>query len=316
MKIFKCITLLFTISLSIQFAGLLKSTRATSYPHIVLEPNRVSWTKLSFRAKKLTADVKTQVNIESLPTAEVEAALINSSEGVPIKVSPPKAYKLTVNRVVDSLFSSPVTSTSKVWFNPQDATALGRERLRVGKKDFKKTYRFTDQGVFRHRREPKDRQEALEQPENWTDVRDTFYRHDLGQMGCPNVTERLALIYIVSAADLSESMQPLSFCVFGRRKLFHVRLIPDGMHSLKVDYIEKSHQGDTHRQGEVDALKIDFEIQPLISDLDEDEEFSFLGFEKDIAIFIDPATRIPLQLSGKIPNVGNETVKLNEVWLR
>jgi hypothetical protein len=308
--------LVFTLFLSIQFADLLKSTRAKSYSQIDLEPKRVSWTTLSYRAKKLTADVNTQVSLESLPKAEVEATLIKSAEGVPIKISRPKAYKLTVNRVVDSLFSSPVTSTSKVWFNPRDATALGRERLRVGKKDFKKTYRFTDQGVFRHRREPKGRQEALKQPENWTDVRDTFYRHDLGQMGCANVTERLILIYIVSAADLSENMQPLSFCVFGRRKLFHVQLIPDGMHSLKVDFIEKSHQGEIYRQDEVDALKIDFQIQPLASELDEDEEFSFLGFEKDIAIFIDPATRIPLQLSGKIPNVGNETVKLHEVWLR
>ena len=72
----------------------------------------------------------------------------------------------------------------------------------------------------------------------------------------------------------------------------------------------------THRQGKVDALKIDLEIQPLASDLDEDEDFSFLGFEKDIAIFIDPVSRIPLQLSGKIPKVGNETVKLHQVTLR
>jgi hypothetical protein len=209
-----------------------------------------------------------------------------------------------------------VTSTSQVWFNPQDATALGRERRRVGKKDFQKTYRFTDRGVFRHRREPKDRQETLKHPENWTDVRDTFYRHNLDQMGCPHVTERSVLIYIVSAADISENMQPLSVCVFGRRKLFRIQLKPSGMHSLKIDYIEKKDQGEVRRHGKVDALKITLDVQPLTSDLDEDEDFSFLGFEKEIAIFIDPVTRIPLQISGKIPRAGNETVKLHQVHLK
>ena len=40
----------------------------------------------------------------------------------------------------------------QVWFDPDDATAFGRTRLRQGKDDFKKIYRFTQQGVFRHRR--------------------------------------------------------------------------------------------------------------------------------------------------------------------
>ena len=302
--------------LLMQLAVLPSDAIAQSSSQTILDPKRVSWSKLSYSAKNFSAKVDTEVNLETLPTAEVEAALIKSSEGTPIKVSDPVSYKISVLRVVDSIFSSPVTSNTQVWFNPHDAAALGRVRLRVGKKDFKKTYRFTDQGVFRHRREPEDRQEAIKQPENWTDVRDTFYRHDLGQMGCPDVTERLVLIYIVSAADLSENMQPLSFCVFGRRKLFHIQLKPDGMHSLKVDFIEKNNQGDTHRQGEVDALKIYFEIQPLVSNLNEDEDFSFLGFEKDIAIFIDPVTRIPLQLSGKIPKVGDRTVKLHQVHLK
>ena len=44
-------------------------------------------------------------------------------------------------------------------------------------------------------------------------------------------------------------MQPLSFCVFGRRQLFHVQLKPAELSSLKVDFIEKSQQGQMRRQG-------------------------------------------------------------------
>jgi hypothetical protein len=258
------------------------------------------------------------VQLESLPAAEVEAALIKSPQGVPIKVWRPESNRITVQYWVDYIFKSPVKTINHVWFNPKDAAALGRIRLRRGNADFKNVYRFTEQGVFRHHREPKDQQETSKQPEQWTDVKDTSYAYDLDQLGCPNVTERLVLIYIASAAaaELSKSMQPLSFCVFGRRQLFHVRLKPAGFHSLQVDFIETKQQGEIHRRGEVEALKIALETQPLSSDLEKVEDFSFLGFQEDIAIFIDPVSYLPLQLSGKISMVGNLTIKLNEVRLR
>jgi hypothetical protein len=278
----------------------------------------VPWTQLSYRIKNFSAEVDVQVQLESLPAAEVEAALIKSSQGVPIKAWSPESNKITVHYMVDYIFKSPIKTINHVWFNPEDATALGRIRLRRGKADFKKIYRFTQQGVFRHQREPKDQQETSKQPEKWTDVKDSFYAYDLDKLGCPNVTERLVLIYIASAsaAEISKSMQPLSFCVFGRRQLFHVRLKPEGFHSLKVDFIETKQQTEIRRQGEVEALKIALEIQPLASDLKKVEDFSFLGFQEDIAIFIDPVSDLPLQLSGEIPMVGKVTIKLHEVWLK
>jgi hypothetical protein len=260
--------------------------------------------------------VNAQVQLTSLPAAEVEAALIKSPQGDPIEVLRPESTMISVYYNVDPIFLDPVKTINHVWFNPDDATALGRIRQRRGKEDYKKVYRFTQQGVFRHRREPKDQHETSKQPDKWTDVRDTFYAYDLAQLGCPNVTERTVLIYIASAAEISKSMQPLSFCVFGRRQLFHVRLKPEGLHSLKVDFIEKSSQGETRRQDEVTALKLALEVQPLASDLEKVEDFSFLGFHKNIAIFIDPVASIPIQISGIISTVGNATIKLAEVQLR
>jgi hypothetical protein len=95
-----------------------------------------------------------------------------------------------------------------------------------------------------------------------------------------------------------------------------VRLKPEGFQSLKVDFIEKKQPGEIRRQGEVEALKIALETQPLASDLKKVEDFSFLGFQEDIAIFIDPVSGIPIQLSGKISMAGNLTIKLNEVQLK
>jgi len=304
------------ILMVIQLAGFSNSARAQSYSQIKLDANRVPWVQLTYGIRNFSVEVNTKVQLESLPAAEVEAALIENSQGVPLRASSPESYKITVNKMVDSIFKPPVKTVNQVWFNPQDATALGRIRLRRGNDDFKKVYRFTEQGVFRHRREPKDQQETPNEPEKWTDVKDTFYAYNLTKLGCPNVSERLLLIYIASAAEISKSNQILSFCVFGKRQLFDVRLRPEGLHSLKINLTEKTKQREVRRQGQVKALKIALEAQPLESDLEELESFSFLGFHEEIAIFIDPATNLPIQLSGKIPKIGKVTIELRKVQLR
>jgi hypothetical protein len=302
--------------MGVQLMVLSKSTIAQSYSQIKFDQKRVPWTQLTYRINKFSVEVNAQVHLASLPAAEVEAVLIKSSQGDPIEVLSPESTRISVYYDVDPIFLDPVKTINQVWFNPKDATALGRIRQRRGKEDFKKIYRFTEQGVFRHAREPKDQHETPKQPDKWTDVKDTFYAYNLEQLGCPSVTERTVLIYIASAAELSKSMQPLSFCVFGRRQLFHVQLKPAELSSLKVDFIEKSQQGQMRRQGEIEALKIALEVQPLASDLEKVEDFSFLGFQDNIAIYIDPLAGLPIQISGIISKVGNVTIKLAEVRLR
>jgi hypothetical protein len=49
------------------------------------------------------------------------------------------------------------------------------------------------------------------------------------------------------------------------------------------------------------------------SDLNAVENFSFLGLHQDISIYIDPTTRLPIQVSGIIPSLGKAELKLNEI---
>ena len=300
----------------IQLGQFLNPTEIHAKASSKLNANEIQWTYLQFQAKSIWVDVSADIHLLPQTVAEVESALIKNSRGTAVKVAKSGGYKVTFNRIVDAAFKPAIKTTNLVWFNPDDATALGRIRQRRGRDDYKKTYRFTEQGVYRLRREPRNRQEISKQPEKWTDVDDTFYTYDLDELGCPNVTERLVLIYIASASEISKIKRPLSFCVFGRRQLFHVRLKPEGFHSLKVDYIEKKLQGETRRRGAVEALKIVIESQPLASHLEDEEDFSFLGFQKNITIFIDPVSGVPVQLSGEIPKAGQLTVKLREVRLR
>jgi len=295
--------------------GFSSSTQA-QMSQVKFDPNCVPWLQLTYRIKSFSADVNVQLWLESLSAAEVEASLIKSPQGTPVKTCNPDTNRLTIHYMVDSIFKPPVKTINQVWFNPKDATALGRIRLRRGNADFKKVYRFTDQGVYRHQREPKDKQEILKPPENWTHVKDTFYAYDRNQMGCHKVIERLVLIYIASATEFSKNRQPLSFCVFGRRQLFHAQLKPQGFQSLKFDFMENKQNDIIRRRGKVEALKIVLETRPLASDLKKVEDFTFLGFQKDIAFFIDPLSNLPIQISGHIPMVGHVSIKLHDVRLK
>lgn len=316
MVVCKKLLAMFILICLLLFGGFFNSIGSQSYTQLELDAKRIPWANLSYQAKSFWVKVSTDLHLESLSADVVKAAMIDNKHGVALQVPAKGAYKLTSNTIIDSLAQSPVEIVNQVWFDPADATALGRVRLRKGKDDFKKIYRFTQQGVFRHRREPKDPQEAQVDPEQWTDVRDTFYPYNLAQLGCTNVSERLLLIYIVAAVEQLDNDRPLFLCVFGKRQLFQVQLKSAGLHSVTVDYVEKKHQTQQHRQGKVKAHKIILETRPLESNLEKVENFSFLGFRKNIAFFFDPSSKLPIQVSGEIPTAGKTILKLREVQLR
>ncbi len=292
------------------------SLSAEPYSHLSLNPNRIPWSYLLYEVKSTSADVTTEVRLEFPTQAEAKASMIESREGDPLPVPAAGCYKITVNTLLDSALHAPVKSVDHLWFDPQDATALGRDMLRQGDEDFKKVFRFTKQGVFRFQKEPKDKKEAAFEPDKWTKVIDRFYPYDADKLGCPSIVDRLSLMYIVSASGALENHQPLSLCVFGKRQLFSVKLRPAGSHSINVDYIEQKGQGKDRRQAEVNAVKIDLEAKPLESNLENVENFSFMGFLNKISFSIDSAINLPIEIRGEIPPVGNVTLKLKEARLR
>jgi hypothetical protein len=260
---------------------------------------------MSFHAKNFWVEVSTDIQIKSLRTSDLAAVLLTSPT--------PQINEMTINTTIDPRFRSAVKIHNRIWFNPTDASTLGRIRLRRGEDDFKKMYRFTDQGVFRHRIEPKDKGEARLEPDKWTDIKDTFYPYDPNPQRCPGVSERSVLIYILSAAALSKSNNPLTICIFGKRQLHRVQIRKEGIHPINVNYIEKKQQVETRKKGTVRALKFAITAQPIEADLEDRENFSFLGFHKDISIYIDPTSGLPVQASGIIPTVGKADLVLKEV---
>ena len=143
MKIYKKSVLLFLCLMGVQLVVLSKSTIAQSYSQIKFDQKRVPWTQLSYRINKFSVEVNARVHLASLPAAEVEAVLIKSPQGDPIEVLTPQSNRISVYYDVDPIFLDPVKTINQVWFNPKDATALGRIRQRRGNhmRGFKTRYK-------------------------------------------------------------------------------------------------------------------------------------------------------------------------------
>lgn len=292
-------------------------SRAQSEEAVIgFDPQRVPWKELRYKAKNWAVSLTVAMALEALPSEEAQTELVASDRGVPHKAAGRQTLRMRLDMELDAVFRDPVQITNVVWFDSRDAAALGRYRLRRGEDDFEKIYRFTDQGVFRKNREPRSKEEARGEPNQWSFNVQTFYAHDLEQLGCPAASERLLLIYAASAAAELFDGQPRSLCVFGKRQLHRVQLKAQGRRSIKVDYVESRQQAQNTRQGEIQALAIALEVKPLASSLDEPENFSFLGMHNNIVIFLDPQSNLPLQVSGDIPKAGSGDLKLFEVELK
>jgi hypothetical protein len=303
---------IFCLTILLGFLALISSTEAQTGSHLDLNFHRVPWALLSFHGKNFWVEVSTNIQLRSLKASELDAVLLAPSQRTPVKPQTSQAAELTINTIIDPRLRSPVKIYNRIWFDPTDASALGRIRLRRGEDDFKKMYRFTDRGVFRHRIEPRDKKEASLAPEKWTDIKDSFYPYDVKNLKSAYVTERSLLIYILSAAATSKFDRPLSLSVFGKRQLHRVQLRKSGIHSIAVNYIEETTRSVARKEITMKALKIEITARPMEPVPKLAENFSFLGFHKDISIYINPTSRLPVQVSGIIPTVGKAHLKLRK----
>lgn len=287
-----------------------------SFSHLKLDPDQVPWSRLTFRAKRAVVDVKVDVRLASFATTEFESVWRTNPWSLPLPSLDQKIYNINVNRVIDHIFSPPVTLWNQVLFEPIQAVAFYRVRWRQGKDDVKRIYWFSREGVHRLRRKPGNKGESSGDPGKWTDARTSFYPYDLTRLGCPQFTEPMLLIYLLSAARMDKKGDDLSLCVFGKQQLHRVRMQVEGLHTIEVDYSENREEGKFRKKGKVDGLRVTLEAQSLLSSQKDAENFSFLGFHKDITIDIDPELRIPLQVSGRIPTIGGVALKLSGVSMR
>ncbi len=295
------------------FAG---ATAAQSQTTPASDPHQLPWARLGFEAKRILSSVRIEVDLKSLSASGAETELIGSPRGDPVQPTSAGVYHLKIDRTLEPAIGKTVKLQDRIWFNPDNAAAIQRVRLRRGKDDSKKTYRYTRQGVFRLRNEPKDEKEARLEPEEWTDWRENFYPFDTQASDCSVVKDPAVLLYLVSTAPTMQKTDAVSLCIFGKKEMHHMRLRRDGVETLDVEYRKTSSTNEISRKGMVEAVKFILEAQPDKSGSDRGEDFAFLELKKKIIFYVDPVSRIPLRIIGSTAVAGRMELNLREVVVR
>lgn len=304
-----CLAMLLFVGLSANLC------RAQSSFSIQDESDRLPWRRLSFKAGSFFGKVATEIRLATVPAKEAADLLLAVPQADALQPSGATVIAISVDSNIDPLIGSDEIFKTRAWYDAKDLSALQRDRLRQGRESWQKSYRFTDQGVFRLRTKPQDSNEDDLPPVQWTQVKEAFYAYNQEGLNCAVVLEPSALLYLVSANNFKIQELPLSLCVFNKKQLHRVKVSLNGQRRMGVNYLETAGGNQIRREQEIDAIKISFQPRALAPKNEEPEEFSFLGLNGDFDIYIDKTSQIPVQVSGKIPSFGNISLTLREVNL-
>jgi hypothetical protein len=245
-----------------------------------------------------------------LSAEAAQKVLIQAPKRSALQVSTAPVKVIDIQTAVNPLIGAKDLTRSQAWFSPGDAAALQRIRFRQGDDVWQNFYRFTKKGVYRLRKKPGHGQEKNLAPEHWTKIKESFYPYPDKGPGPQAVLEPAGLMYLASARVFMQQADPRRLYVFDRKQLHEVKVHVSGRLRLKASYIEKNRENDIQRQEMIDALKISFKPRALAPRDEQPEDFSFMGLKGDFDIYIDAATGVPVQISGRISRIGKVDIRL------
>ncbi len=183
----------------------------------------------------------------------------------------------------------------RIWFDAETGTVLQRDRLKPGPGGSRKIHRFGPEGAARVRLEPANRAQARATPSGWTNRKDKVFPYDLAGAGCSRVTVPTLVLYTVSSVQGDSTGNYL--CVFQDDTLYRAGLESRGSEPVSVDYTIRTGSAQHQVAGEQTLEKIGLRIE-AVSDGQDTAGFELLELRGEIAIYLDPASRLPVVISG------------------
>ncbi len=268
----------------------------------------VAWSRLELEASKFFLTARSEVELAARPSAQAASELLAPGQGQGLA---PRGTESGVLDIRTRILSR--DSRVRFWFDPGDARALQRSSHDTSKKKLRhRIYRYTSGGVFSRTLRPADG-EGDRPWASWSQVDDRFFSFDPAAAGVP-VTEAAGLLYLVPAGDLRAPGDQDRLRVFTRGQVREVDVAVVGSERLEVDYVEVSGGGERTVDGKIETLKI--AIRPRAGAGEDGSDFKLLGLEGDIDIYLEPRTRVPLMVSGKVDVVGTVRLRLRRAVLR
>ncbi|MGB5338399.1 MAG: hypothetical protein WBO06_04825, partial [Gammaproteobacteria bacterium] len=186
---------------------------------------------------------------------------------------------------------------------PGSGNLLQRNRLSSGKNRRMKEYRYAAEKLVRIRREPNSSRDLPFDQWPVSSRRDISY---------PALEEGAVLtsmpaLLLVAGSVVEAPGHAATVYVHGDFNFYRVRLSVVGEEQVEVDY---SLVGGLQRmQGERTAIVVGLQVDPVGTPRG-DPEFSLLGLGGQVSILLDKQSRLPLQVRGRAPRIGETYINL------
>lgn len=269
----------------------------------------VSWTELIFKGSKLTTRITVKIQLSSGDlSAKSESDPHNCSEIV-------TADKLlTVQSASKGMTSSQSKYEEKIWFNETAIQPVKRDRLNSGNEPWVKSYCWENEGVRRQRIQPGTSSEKKQSSTDWKKRDESFYKYPIEVTGCDTISDPSLVFYMLSTMEFDRQQKPFKMCVFGRKQLHRLTIGLEKDSSLKVAYKDRSSSGEVAVEDKINPVVYSMTTETFAPDNKKPEAYSFLGLNKDIRIYMDPAKRLPVRISGTNNSVGELVLDLKTLF--
>ncbi len=269
-----------------------------------LDPSRVKWHSLNYKSYVVFFSMNVKVQLKPISQAATSTALLTPPKGQGTMPRMDPSYRIDLN---SKLLGR--KSFISLWFDP-DGKAFQRTQTDTGSKQRVKTYRILDNGYYSHETKPKQNETELP-PGKWTQVGEGNKTFSKMPPGGSIVSEPTALYYLVSASSLDKPGDIFEKYIFTKHGIYQLRLHAVDYQEIETDYNRVQHDQKQPVQGEHKTLHITMNATPL--DPAGANDFDFLGLKGDIHLYMEPSTRVLLQISGKADIIGRTDIKLKEV---
>jgi hypothetical protein len=260
-------------------------------PAADFDPARLGWQAAEFRATKLFMTAEADLAVDLVDARTRLADLMEPGEGTPI----PPAASLLVMRTTSRGFGR--ETETELLLDPGDGAAVQRTTHDSGSKFRHRIYRFTEQGAFHRSWWPETGEE--QQPwDTWSERSEGLRAYPPDLPAAP-ISEPTALLYLIAASPLAVPGDRTEVLTFARRAVHRVTAEVISAKPIRYAYRDTT-SGEEHK-GRMTPIRIRLHGDTLG---DDEDDFELLGLSGDIDLYLDPDTRAPLQLSGRIRLAG------------
>lgn len=273
-------------------------------PRPAFNVDEVQWKELHFVARKLFLVARSEIQLTRHRISKVSSEWVASPQGRP---EAPQGRRVLQVRIGSSFAGRDTVAAT--FFDPNDGTAIHRYKERFGRKAYLKKARFTQEGIFHFRQAPANENEAAGESKRWTKIEERFVDY-AAKPPCRNaISEPSVLFYMVSSTPLDG---PMEVCLESDSQPMKVRISPEGVREIDVDFKVQDDIDESERSGKISAHRL--AIAPVAAGNEDDLEI--LGLEGAVVLYVEKGTGIPVRVDGRIGGAGNVSVKLEKVKLR